>query len=169
MPSMEWIGRYRSVVAAMIRYANVSQRLLTEHHYSSEHDVTICPQEWQVLEYLLEHPDNTLCMAAIADRLGLVPSTFSKCTQALIGNGLVERFRTPGNRKNVILRSTAKGRQFYHGEVDRFLAATYQPLFDGLSAFTDEQLSAFADTLNVHTDSLLPHKIGNTTLIKIEE
>ncbi len=168
MPPMEWIGRYRSVVAAMIRYANVSQRLSTERHYHSEYDVTICPQEWQVLEYLLEHPDNTLCMAAIADKLGLVPSTFSKCTRVLINNGLAERFRTPKNQKSVVLRSTEKGRSFYHAEVERFLARAYQSLFDNLSDFTDEQLSAFANALNVHIDSLQPNKIANTTLIKIE-
>lgn len=165
---MPWIGRYRSVVAAMIRYANVSQRLLTEHLYHSEYDVTISPQEWQVLEYLLEHPNNTCCMAAIADKLGMVPSTFSKCMLSLVNNGLADRFRVEGNKKNVILRSTEKGKNFYQSEVKRFVAPTYQVLFDSLSSFSDEQLSDIANAINSLSDSLIPNKAGNTTLVKIE-
>jgi DNA-binding MarR family transcriptional regulator len=165
---MPWIGRYRSVVAAMIRYANVSQRLLTEHLYHSEFDVTVSPQEWQVLEYLLEHPNNSLCMAAIADKLGMVPSTFSKCMQSLVTNGLADRFRSEENKKNVILRSTDKGRAFYQSEVERFVAPVYQVLFDNLSSFSDEQLSDFAKAINSLSDSLVPNKAGNPALIKIE-
>ena len=168
MNAMPWIGRYRSVVAAMIRFANVSQRMLSEHRYHSLYDLSISPQEWQVLEYLLEHPNNTLHMAGIADHLGMVPSTFSKCTQALVSYGLVERFRTPGNRKNVILRSTEKGKKFYHGEVTRLIGPKYQTLFSGLSGFTDAQLEAFAAALDAHTDQLIADKVGDSTLIKIE-
>lgn len=168
MPAMPWIGRYRNVVAAMIRYANISQRLLTEHIYQSEYDVTFSPQEWQVLEYLLEHPNNTLCMAAIADKLGMVPSTFSKCMQALVRNGLADRFRAEGNKKNVILRSTDKGRDFYQSEVKRFVAPTYQVLFDSLSSFSDEQLTDIAKAINSLSDSLMPNKEGDATLVKLE-
>lgn len=168
MPSMPWMGRYRNVLAAMIRYANISQRLLTEHLYHSEYDVTTSPQEWQVLEYLLEHPNNALCMAAIADKLGMVPSTFSKCMQALVNNGLVDRFRAEGNKKNIILRCTEKGKAFYQSEVERFVAPTYQVLFDNLSSFSDEQLSDISNAIHSLSDSLIPNKEGNTAFIKIE-
>lgn len=168
MEPMPWIGRYRAVVSALIRFANVSQRTLSEHHYHSDYDLSISPQEWQVLEYLLEHPHNTLHMAGIADRLGMVPSTFSKCTQALVRCDLVERFRVPGNRKNIILRSTEKGKNFYFDEVERLIGPKYQTLFSGLAPLANDQLQIFADALQAHVDQLVGDKEGDSTLIKIE-
>jgi DNA-binding MarR family transcriptional regulator len=119
---LTWIGRYRAVVAAMIRHANVAQRMLSVRQYYKNYDFSLSPQEWQVLEFLLEHPNNTECMAAIADKLGIVPSTFSKCTASLVRCGLADKFMTKGNRKNVVLRCTEKGRQFYEEHVASFVA-----------------------------------------------
>ena len=87
---LTWIGRYRKVVASIIRYSNVTQRVLSGRLYYKNYDLSLATQEWQVLEYLLEHPDNIDCMAVIADQLGIVPSTFSKCTNTLVKYGLAE-------------------------------------------------------------------------------
>jgi len=166
---LTWIGRYRSVVASIIRHSNVTQRIIPMRRYYKDYNLSLSIQEWQVLEFLLEHPDNTDCMAAIAYKLGIVPSTFSKCTASLVKCGLAEKYRAAGNRKNIVLRSSEKGKRFYEEHVKSVVSPLFADFFDGLSQLSDDQLNMVARSIDKLTDRLtMTEADENEVLIRIE-
>ena len=66
----EWMGRYRPLVAALVKHTNVVQRAAGRTVRLSE-EVSLSTQEWQVFEYILEHQDDDSCMNHISERLGM--------------------------------------------------------------------------------------------------
>ena len=115
-----WMGRYRPLVAELVRHSNITQRL-SATRFSVADDICLNSQEWQVFEYILEHSDDDayMNMNMISERLGIAQSTFSKIVKALCAYGLVNKYQTTRNRKNILLRPSEKGL-----EVDRNYSAS---------------------------------------------
>ena len=78
----EWMGRYRPLVAALVKHTNVVQRAAGRTVRLSD-ELSLTTQEWQVFEYILEHQDDDSCMYYISELLGIAQSTFSKITKYL--------------------------------------------------------------------------------------
>ena len=55
----EWMGRYRPLVAALVKHTNVVQRAAGRTVRLSE-EVSLSTQEWQVFEYILEKASEAL-------------------------------------------------------------------------------------------------------------
>ena len=86
----EWMGRYRPLVAALVKHTNVVQRASVRTVRLSD-ELRLTVQEWQVFEYVLEHQDDDACMNHISERLGIPQSTFSKIIKCLCERGLVDK------------------------------------------------------------------------------
>lgn len=54
---------------------------------------------WQIIEYFVEHRDNTENMIDIAARLGIPQSSFSKKIKLLKEYGFIDRFIAEGNKR----------------------------------------------------------------------
>ena len=93
----EWMGRYRPLVAALVRHSNINQRV-SAVYVPVAGDICLRSQEWQVFEYILEHMDDDHHMNMISERLGIPQSTFSKIIKILCGYGLVDKYQTTDNR-----------------------------------------------------------------------
>ena len=80
-----WMGRYRPLVAELVRHSNITQRL-SATRFSVADDICLNSQEWQVFEYILEHSDDDayMNMNMISERLGIAQSTFSKIVKACL-------------------------------------------------------------------------------------
>lgn len=140
----EWMGKYRQVVAALVRHGNVMSQLQWKN---ISHDADILPMtvnEWQVLEYLLEHPESDSNMAKIADALGDAPSTFSKIVSSLVKQGFVQKYMRVGNRKDIILRISNKGREYYDTASQRNVIPVFTNLFVALEPLNEDQLAIVA-------------------------
>jgi Transcriptional regulators len=166
--STEWIGRYRKIIAALVRHGNICSRTLYAYLDSNEFDIGLSVQQWQLLEYLLEHPDSTCNMAYISDQLGLLPSSFSKHVAVLVKAGFVQKYQTTKNKKNVILRITEKGNLFYKANVESHVAPMFEHFFKELEFISDSDLEAFARAINKLDGAILADDDNRSSLVRID-
>ena len=123
------MGRYRQLIATIVLHGNNVSRVMPLRTPMLD-GIALNQPEWQILEYLLENEQDDKCMNRISERLGIPQSSLSKAVKNLCRFGLVERFRQGGNRKNVILHPTEKGRELYRafvpGMIDGCFAGFFQ-------------------------------------------
>lgn len=135
----EWMGRYRSFVAAIVKHSNlyskVSNRKTIEYK-----DFHLTHVEWQILEYLLENPENDGNMKAVSEALGIAASSFSKYVANLAKYGLVEKYMAEGNQKNIIVRISEDGCRCYDQIVTTQMRAVFEDTFRILDALSDQEL-----------------------------
>ena len=143
----EWMGRYRPLVAALVQHSNITARAAARSNEIGE-GIFLNTVSWQVLEYLIEHGDDASCMTHVHEALGIPQSSFSKIARQLTDLGLVERFRRPTNRKNVILRATPLGRELYMHQIEAMKAAGFSAFFETLDGLDDETIACFTLALN---------------------
>ena len=148
-----WMGRYRALVAAMARHVNVISKLKEGFRVEISDGVYIDRLAWQILEYFIEHPSNTCNMNDIAARLGIPQSSFSKKIKLLQQYGFIERFYAEGNKKEIIVRPTDRAVQFYMQNSSDNVSKDWQPFFDKLEGFSDEQISTITEALETLTDT----------------
>jgi len=140
------MGEYREVVEKLIHYCNV---YAAEYKKESQ---CICGVEFsyaqiQVVEYLLENEELNQNMSSIATRLGITFSTFSKMVNKLEQRGLLEKYFLEGNKKNIVVRVSALGRQVYEEYSKDVLRRHFAPMFENLRQIPEEYLTVFAKAL----------------------
>ena len=109
----EWMGRYRPLVAALVRHVNVISKLNEDFRIEIGDGVSIDRLSWQIIEYFVEHSDNTYNMIDISMKLGIPQSSFSKKVKQLKEYGFLDRFIAEGNKKEIFIRPTEKAIRFY--------------------------------------------------------
>ena len=97
-------------------------------------------QEFQVLENLVSHEEETRIMLDIARSCGIPQSSMTKATKQLLNYGLIARYRIDGNKKSVVLRPTQKGKAFYNNFRDSEAITIFTDFFQQLEPLSDEQL-----------------------------
>lgn len=153
----QWMGRYRELLRALVLHSNNTARLSSI--IMDVGGIAMTPYEWQVFECILEHEDENVNMISMSNSLGVPQSTFSKVTKKLCKHGLVERYQALGNRKNIILKGSERGRELYLAHASRVMEGVFRPLFDALDGLPDETLETFVAALNRfnrRNDSLEP-------------
>jgi DNA-binding MarR family transcriptional regulator len=85
---LAWMGEYRDVVEALIRYCNVYAASY-KPEAMNYNGISFSFSQIQVLEYLLENEERNENMSAIAKRLGISRSNFTKIVNRLAGKGLL--------------------------------------------------------------------------------
>ena len=143
---LTWFGRYRDIVTALVYHTNcVNRSANIRENYGS--GVMLTAQEWQTLETIIEHDNENLIMSDISKLLGIPLSTLSKLTKQLLSQGLVERYRIDGNRKNIILRPSKKGYLLYQEHCEAVTTPLFQRFFNKLEPLSDEQLKIISDAI----------------------
>lgn len=163
-----WKGRYGDVVAAIVRFNNIAARNSTLQTDYPDYGFRLSAQEWQVLEYLLEHPDSCSPMAHISQDLGIATSTLTKYSAKLVKLGLVEKYKAADNRKNIILRASQMGEQFYNQMVDRFMKANFEGLFKALSCLDEGQLAQLTEGIESLAGRLDTEPSSGSNLIRLD-
>lgn len=136
---LEWMGEYRDVVEALIHYCNIYAGVYRREKMSYE-GVSYSYAQIQVLEYLLENEELGENMSAIANRLGITRSNFTKIIQRLEGKGLVEKTPMAGSRRDLSVSVNARGRALYEDYSRKILAWHFAPMFDSLKKLPPEEL-----------------------------
>ena len=57
----EWMGRYRPLLAALVRHSNITQRSSGTRTMLTD-EISLNAQEWQVFEYIIEHMEDDAYM-----------------------------------------------------------------------------------------------------------
>jgi DNA-binding MarR family transcriptional regulator len=143
---LEWMGEYREVVEALIHYCNIYAGVYRREklHYQG---VSYSYAQIQVLEYLLENEERRENMSAIATRLGITRSNFTKIVQRLEAKGLVEKSPMPGSRREISLRVNDLGRALYEDYSREILRWHFSPMFRSLEGLTPEDRRRVRDAL----------------------
>lgn len=145
---LTWMGEYRDLIEQLIRYANrYAQCYTLEQNFDTP--VNFSYSQLQVLEYILENEERRENMAAIAARLGISPSSFSKHVNRMVQKGLLEKYHTGRNRKDVIIRGSPLGQQVY-GQYAQFVYRNgFQAVFALLDEIPREYIDKFTHVLAV--------------------
>lgn len=149
---LEWMGRYRELLAALVYFGNMTGRYTSTRMTVAE-GIHLNAQEYQILEYLLEHETEDANVNGLSRALGIPQSSTSKAVKTLCSYGLAARFRLRGNRKSVIPRPTALGREVYLAVAEAMKNGSHVPFFHTLDALDDETIASLARALRDLTDS----------------
>ena len=164
---LEWMGRYRPLVAAIVQHVNTVSRATPPLHMYE--DIYLLPNEWQVLEYIVEHREDDEYMNNMVQALGIPQSSFSRIQKKLNSMGLIERFRTSDNRKNIILKPTPLAIRTYEYHTQEMFRKLFKPFFDELEDFSDEDIRRFTHALETLSAGTQNDEIQKQpTLVKIE-
>lgn len=131
----EWMGRYRQLVSALVRHVNVLDKLKEEFRIEIADGVYVDRLVWQIIEYFVEHRDNTENMIDIAAKLGIPQSSFSKKVKLLKEYGFIDRFIAEGNKKEIFIRPTEKAIRFYRKNSADNVSKEFLPFLKSWSAF----------------------------------
>ena len=134
---LAWMGEYREVVEALIHYCNIYAAAYKVEKMRYR-DVSFSYAQIQVLEYLLENEEREDNMSAIAARLGITRSSFTKIVSRLVEKGLLEKSRMPGSRKELRVTVNEKGRALYADYSQDILRWHFSPMFRELRKIPPE-------------------------------
>jgi DNA-binding MarR family transcriptional regulator len=88
-------------------------------------------------------------MGAVAERMGVIPSTFSRFIDRMVAGGWVERASSPASRRVVLLELTRSGRDL----VDEVTARRRAHLSAVLSSMSAEQQHAIEAAFQAFADA----------------
>lgn len=167
---LTWLGEHRELIEKLIKFGNAyagvyqkEQNFGTTESFSSA--------QIQTMEYILENEEKNQSMAEIASRLGISPSSFSKHVNKMIGKGLLEKYHTSDNRKNVIIRVSDKGRRVYGAYCDYVSKSVLNELYEILEGIPGEYEKMFSKALDLWANDLNRQPVNKktVTLIRIEK
>ena len=144
---VDWMGRYRPLVAALVLHANVVNKGLSMRSDIGD-GIMLNPQEWQALEFVIEHSNSYFSMIEISRELGIPQSSFSRIVKTLQDNKLISKYQVAGNRKNIILRPTEYGETLYHKRVENSSGSRFIKFFNELDSLSDEDIKVVTRALN---------------------
>lgn len=144
---MEWMGEYRDIVESLIHYCNIYADIYKHEHMVFQ-DVTYSFSQVQVLEYLLENEERQENMSAIADRLGISRSNFTKIVNRLEAKGLVEKAYMQGSRKELIVTVNEFGKALYDEYSQEILRSHFSPMFRQLQKIPKDYYPNFSGALH---------------------
>ncbi len=141
-----WMGRYRPLIAAIYFHSNNNARNM-HIRVPMLGGIALNSQEWQTLEYLLEHESEDSNMRQISENLGIPQSSLSKAVKTLSVHGLVKRYHLGKNKKNIILRTTPLARELYNNFVPQMMDHGMGDFFEKLKDIDDDTLKTLTDAI----------------------
>lgn len=164
---LDWLGKHRNIVGDFYRSANRYSQICNTEVFGEK--IHFSPYEVQILEHILEHGDENRNMKWYATQLGLHQATYSKYVNRLVAKGLLDKFHTEGNLKNVILRLSQAGLEEYRKYADFARGELFSELLNYLDSLSPEQLEAVQHTFEIwgrfHNRQ---SEVPSVRLIKIE-
>lgn len=93
-------------------------------------------REIHTLEAMVNHPNRNA--SELTELLGFQKGTFSKIASRLEKRGLVQRYQSQENRKEIFFRCTSLGQQAYEGHY-RFHERTSPAAYERFQHYTEEE------------------------------
>ena len=165
---LEWMGRNRELVRLLMKFVNLFLHYESKEGIAGKSGIALNSQQWQTLECIVEYEDENKNMNSMANLLGLQKSSFSKHVKLLESYKLVERYRHTDNNKEIILKPSKKGRNFYQERSKLlFESAFYEP-FVILDKLSDENLAIVVDFMTKMVNGLEPENNKTRKLFKLQ-
>jgi len=157
---LEWMGNYRDVVEAMIRMCNTYYGV-----YKAEFlpEIHLSPAQLQVLEYILENESRNDNMSAIARRLSIPQSSFSKIANELVRLNFLDKYHLANNGKDVIIKVSDYGKKCYAEYSSGRHTDVWRRIFKRLDGLDTASVQVFVACLNEFTDQMLTTRPARET------
>ena len=153
---LPWMGEYRDMIEAVIGLANSYNQICNYKVFSDRSgNIKLTATEVQIIEYVLENEERNENMSAIAQRLSISQSTFSKKVKQLVQMGLLERYCTATNRKNIVIKVSEAGKNFYNYYAQSKQVDAWHEMFKELDKIDKESIQSFTNALNILRKSML--------------
>jgi DNA-binding MarR family transcriptional regulator len=123
---------------------------------SSDSGISLNAQQWQTLECIIEHEDENRNMFFMANQIGVPKSTFSKNVKLLVDFGLVNRYRQSDNRKDIILKPSDKGREYYEIHSEIIFEKGWKIPFSVLDKLSDDNMTTMEEFMSKMIATLEP-------------
>ena len=162
---LEWLDRYRDLVEGIILFANRYSSIKTKEVLGT--DILYSFEQIQIIEYLLENEELKLNMRGVADRLGLKASAFTKLVNRLEEKGLLEKYRTPDNQKNIVVLVSEKGKKLYSEYCNQIASKLFEGMFQAGERISDEELLHFTKMIQALSHYELKRNPEGNELIPI--
>lgn len=162
------MGRYRPFTAALVLHCNVLNKVIGQKNVIAD-GISLNPQDWQIMEAVIEHKEEYWSMVEIARSLGIPQSTFSRAVKSLQDYNLIEKYKASTNKKSIILRPTEYALKIYAEQMKSqdSVIKRFETFFKDLDSISDEDLKTFTDALNSFTQNLASYS-NNMELVKME-
>ncbi len=144
---LEWMGAYRDIVGDFYRSANGYSQICKTELFGSK--VRFSPYEVQIMEHIMEYSDQRRNMKWFAEQLGLSQATYSKYVRKLVEKGLLEKYHTEGNRKDIILMVSPLGLKEYREYAAFVEQRWFHELFELLDSVGPKELEAVKKTFAI--------------------
>jgi len=151
---LEWMGRNREFIRLLNKYMNLFSHY--DKKIPSNSGISLNAQQWQTLECIIEYEDENRNMFFMANQIGVPKSTFSKNVKLLVDLGLVDRYQQSGNRKDIILKPSDKGREFYKIHSKVVFEKGFKIPFSVLDKLSDKNMFIMEDFMSKMIASLEP-------------
>ncbi len=163
MRATEWMGEYRSLIEAIIWFANNYASVQNKEFMGD--NVKYSFAQIQVIEYLMENEECNYKMIEVANRLGVTASSFTKIVNKLVDKGLLIKYHIKGNRKDIIVQVSPEGKQVYQEYVDNVAKNVFRKFFEVGKEIPDSEIKKFAEMMS----SLKQIKIEKKNPVILEE
>ncbi len=168
---IEWMEPYRDIIHNFYRSANGYSQICKNEFFGDP--VKFSPYEIQIIEHIMENDDQHRNMKWYADQLGLNQATYSKYVQKLVKKGLIEKYHTSENKKNIILKVSALGLKEYKSYSKFVEKVWFHELFELLDSVSPKELELIKETFAIlgkwHTEKLSDKDSAPVELIRIDE
>lgn len=111
------------------------------------HDSGLPHAYYQILAMLSEAPGRELTMTRLARLLRSSPSRLSHAAARLEGDGMIRRFKRPGNRRTTIVEITPAGMKVLEAAAPGHVREVRRVLFDTLSSEQVGQLREISESM----------------------
>lgn len=141
----------------MRKLSNTVMRTRTpiSHSRSYGTDMMFSASQIQTLEYILEAEDKEEKMSEMAARLGVSRSTFSKNVKNLTEKGLLEKFHLSGNRKDIYVKPSEKGREVYAKYTEFVRELCFDEIFKYADQISEADKQNFVRIMDLFADVLV--------------
>ena len=167
---LEWMGEYRDIIGDFYRSANGYSQICKTEIFGRK--VRFSPYEVQIMEHIMEYADQRKNMKWFAERLGLSQAAYSKYVQKLVDKGLLEKFHTETNRKDIVLMVTPLGLEEYGRYSQEMKETVFRELFDLLDSISPQELETVRKVFSIwgqwHRENQAGEKKPMVPLIPVE-
>ena len=161
------MGRNRELIKKLTKYVNICSQYKKKDNKKS--GILINAQQWQTLECIIEYEDENKNMIYMANQLGLPKSTFSKHVKYLVEYGLIDRYQYTDNLKDIFLKPSDKGREYYKERSNIILKVGWQEPFAVLDKLPDESMAIIVEFISMITSELGQEKNKVKELFKLQD
>ena len=130
------------------------------HAYFYIPQMKLQPSEIHMVEQVGSAPD--INITTLAERNGVTKGAISRQISRLESKGLLERYQTPDNRKNVLVRLTDLGWQAYNAHKD-FHAHQDDAYVRTFENYTPQEQQLIIDFIDLYSKTLAEYRYPDST------